>query len=340
VRVLVIGATGFVGSHVARALVCAGHAVTGFMRRTSSRELVADLDLSFAVGDVANVGSLRAAVRGHDAVVFCAGALSLTDRHAPELHATNVIGARNVVAACLAEDVGRLVYDGTAGIYAGSSHKTPADERGHPSADRYTSYHVTAMALAESEVLRGVARGLDAVLLHPTLVVGEGDRSLHSSWLLLGAARARIGVCPPGGVNLVAVEDVARAHVLALERAPRGAIYLLGGEDFENRALFELLGEIVGNDAPIVGVGAPVFHALGALAGAVGRGRGAIDLSLPLARAATLYWFVDASRARSELGWQPSPVRPALERQLAWLRSRDATGPRNAQLLPAHEAQA
>lgn len=344
-HVLVIGATGFVGSHVARALRRAGHVVTGLARPTSSRALVADLDLPFRIGDLTDEASLRAAVRGHDAVVHCAGAFSLTKSDDDELYRTNVIGTRNVVSACLAEGVGRLLYDGTAGVYAGSDRPEPIDERGFPSRDRYTSYHVHAMALAESEVLRGVARGLDAVLLHPTLVVGPGDRAFHSSWLLLGAARARLGLCPPGGVNLVDVDDVARAHVLALERAPAGAVYLLGGENFENRALFELLAELVENDGPIFAVAPRVFHAIGALAELTSRLRNRdaddpLDLNLALARAATLYWFVDTSRARTELGWTPSPVRPALERQLAWLRSSAALPEARPRVVSARDERA
>jgi dihydroflavonol-4-reductase len=326
-RILVIGATGFVGSHVARALVRAGHRVTGFARHSSSRDLVADLELEWRIGDLEDSASLHAGVRGHDAVVLCAGELSLSGDHDDRLYRVNVVGARNVVSACLDERVGRLLYDGTAGIYAGSREATPTNELGFHGHERYTSFHVVAMALAEAEILRGVARGLDAVLLHPTLVVGADDRQLHSSWLILGAARARVGLCPDGGINLVAVEDVARAHVLALEKGRSGSVYLIGGENLTNRELFGMLAEVVGNEAPIVTVGARTFEALGTLAGAVmrflPRNEGdVLRLNGALARAATRYWFVDTSRARAELGWTTSPVRPALERQAEWLRSK------------------
>jgi dihydroflavonol-4-reductase len=330
VRVLVIGATGFVGSHVTRALLAAGHEVTGFKRSTSSLELLRGIELPWFEGDLRDADSIRCAIPGHEAVVLCAGTLSIWPSQRDRLYGTNVLGALNVARACLEARV-RLVVDGSAGIYAGSTRLEPADESGAAHAERYESFHVTSMALAEAEVLRAVADGLDAVILHPTLVVGAGDLHHHSSWLLVGAARARVELAPPGGVNLVSAGCVARAHVLALDRARRGARYLLGGENLANHALLALLLDVLGEERPVHRISRGPFRALGAVAHALavasGRSkRDRFDLNADLARAATLYWFVDSSKASSELGWKAEPVRPALEEQVEWLRRRGAFG--------------
>ncbi len=325
-RVLVLGATGFVGSHVTRALLEAGHDVVGWKRSSSSLELLRGIELPWHEGDLGDPDSIRCAVAGKDAVFFCAGTLSLWPSQRDRLYATNVLGARRVAQACL-EARTRLVAFGSAGIYAGTPRMEPADETGTPWPERYESFHVTSMALAEAEVLRAVASGLDAVLLHPTLVVGKGDRSFHSSWLLLGLARARFGMAPPGGVNLVSVACVARAAVLALEKAKKGSIYLLGSENLTNRGLLDLVFDILGETKPVLTIPRKPFRALGAfshaLAVASGRSqRDRLELNADLARAATLFWFVDSKKAETELGWKPRLVRTALEEQVAWLKHR------------------
>ena len=323
-----IGATGFVGSHVTRALLEAGHEVTGFKRSTSSLELLRGIELPWFEGDLLDADSIRCAIPGHDAVFLCAGTLSIWPAQRDRLYATNVLGARNVARACLEARV-RLVADGSAGIYAGSPRLEPVDENGSAHAERYESFHVTSMALAEAEILRAVADGLDAVLLHPTLVVGAGDIHFHSSWLLRGAARARVELAPPGGVNLVSASCVARAHLLALDKARKGARYLLGGENLANHALVALLLDVLGEERHVYRISRGPFRALGAvshaLAVASGRSkRDRVDLNADLARAATLYWFVDSKKAEDELGWKAAPVRKALEEQAEWLRRRGA----------------
>jgi len=326
VRVLVIGATGFVGSHVTRALLEAGHEVTGFKRSTSSLELLRGIELPWFEGDVQDADSVRLAVAGHEAVFHCAGTLSLWPEARERLHAVNVLGTRNVARACL-ETGARLVATGSAGVYSGSPRLEPVDETGSKSAERWRSFHVTSMALAEAEVLRAVAAGLDARILHPSLVVGAGDRSFHSSWLLLGIARARFGLVPPGGMNLVPVTDVARAHLLALEKAKKGSIYLVGGENLSNRAVYDLVLELLREHKTLVPVPRGPFRALGAVSEALARATGRnkldrLDLNNELAWAATLYWYIDSTKAATELGWRAGSARKALEEQIEWLRHR------------------
>jgi dihydroflavonol-4-reductase len=326
VRVLVIGATGFVGSHVTRALIAAGHEVTGFKRSTSSLELLRGIELPWHEGCVLDADSVRCAVAGKDAVVYAAGTLSLWSHAHERLYQTNVLGARHVARACLEAGV-RLVADGSAGVYAGSPRVEVADESGLPCSDRYGFFHVTSMALAEAEILRAMALGLDAVILHPSLVVGAGDRSFHSSWLFLALARARFGLAPPGGLNLVSADCVARAHLLALEKAKKGSIYILGSENLTNRALVDLLQELLGTRKTVLAIPRGPFRALGAVSHAIAVATGRskldrLDLNAELARAATLYWFVDSQKAERELGWKPAPVRRALEEQIEWLERR------------------
>jgi dihydroflavonol-4-reductase len=326
VKIAVLGGTGFVGSHVVRAFAQAGHEVTCVVRPTSNRDVLAGVSVKFAIGDLNDAASLRTAFAGQEAVVHAAGLLSLWKKASDELYRVNVQGTRNVVDACLDAGVRRLLWDGSVGIYAGSTSPTPVDERGVPSAERYHSFHVISMALGEAEALKGAARGLEVVLLHPGLCLGAGDRGWHSSWAIVGLAFARLPVCPPGGLNLVDVLDVARAHVLALEKAPPGSSYLLGGENLTNRAYVDLLRDILDIRTPVLPIPRAGMHLLGRagelFAKAIRADNGqAITLNEAIGHAMSLYWFVDDTKARRELGYAPSTVRHALERQVAWLRA-------------------
>ncbi len=326
-KVFVLGGTGFVGGHVARAFAAAGHEVAVGVRPGSSREGLAGLTVEEVPVDLEEPASLLAALRGREVVVHAAGVLSLWERHGQRLYDVNVIGTRNVVDACLAAGVRRLIYTGSVGVYAGTTTPTPVDERGAPTIERFHSFHVTSMCLAEAEVFKGAARGLEVVALHPSLCLGEGDRNFHSSWAMVGLAFVRLQFVPPGGLNLVDVTDVARSHVAAAERGRAGEAYLLGGENLTNQAYAELLADVLGLPPLRVPLTRGGIRALGRvserLAGVLGVDRGAyITLNRAMSEAMSLYWFLDDRKAQRELGHSHSPIRRALERQVAWLRER------------------
>jgi dihydroflavonol-4-reductase len=329
VKVLVLGGTGFLGHHTVRAFLEAGHEVAVMVRERSPRELLDGMDVEFVLGDLKDAASLERAFRGRDWVVHQAGVLSLWDKQREDLFHVNVLGTRRVVEACLSTGVKRLIYAGSVGIYAGSPDPLPVDERGAPNTARFHSFHVTAMCLAEAEVYRGIAAGLDAVLLHPSLCLGTGDRSFHSSWAVIGLACLRLPVVPTGGINVVAVEDVARTHVAAAERAPSGSSYLVGGENLTNEAWTTLLHEVLElpSGLPTLRIGGRAMRALGDAGEWFAKARGAdkgtyVTLNHALGHAMSLYWWIDDGKAQAELGHQHSPVRPALERQVAWLGER------------------
>lgn len=324
-KVFVLGGTGFVGSQIVRAFLKAGHEVAVSVREKSPRDLLEGLEVEFVPADLTEPESLVVAFKGRDVVVHSAGKLSLWEKHSGELYRTNVLGTRNVVEACLKAKVGRMLYTGSIGVYAGSKTPELVDERGSATIDRFHSFHVTSMCLAEAEVLKGIAQGLDAVLLHPSLCIGEGDRGFHSSWAVVGLAFSRLPFAPPGGLNVVDVRDVGRAHVLAAEKAPAGRIYLIGGENLTNRAFTDLLKELLGIRTPVVPLNRGTIRALGDMGEWIAKLRGADDgthitLNHAIGESMSLYWFVDDSRAQKELGHGHSPVRQALVRQIDWLR--------------------
>ena len=328
-KVLVLGGTGFLGHHTVQAFLEAGHEVAVMVRESSSRDLLAGLDVEFVLGDLKDAASMERAFRGRDWVVHQAGVLSLWEKQREDLYQVNVLGTRRVVEACLSTGVQRLIYAGSVGIYAGSPDPLAVDERGAPNTARFHSFHVQAMCLAEAEVYRGIAAGLDAVLLHPSLCLGTGDRNFHSSWAVIGLACLRLPVVPAGGINVADVQDVARTHVVAAERAPKGSSYLLGGENLTNEAWTALLHEVLElpSGLPTLRIPGRAMRALGDAGEWLAKARGVdhgnyVTLNHALGQAMSLYWWIDDGKAQAELGHTHTPIRPALERQVAWLGER------------------
>ena len=323
-RVVVLGASGFVGRHVLNAFKAAGHEVTALVRPTSDRSNLGDVRV--VEGDVLRPETLRPAFRGQDVVVHSAGQMALWTKEDQLLYDVNVFGTRNVVEACLAVGVGRLVYTGSVGIYGGTHEPIPVNEDGSRDVARFHSFHVTSMCLAQAEVYRGMSRGLDAVMIHPSFCFGEGDRHFHSSWAIVGLACLRVPFVPPGGLNLVDVLDVARAHLLAAEMAPPGGNYLVGGENLTNAAFADMLAEVLDLRSWRLPMTRSGLRRFGEVAEWIAKVRGVdrggyVTLNRAMGKAMGLYWFFDDTKARRELGHHPTPVRPAIERQVAWLQA-------------------
>ena len=294
-KVHVTGASGFVGSHVAAALRAHGADVRD--------ERVELLDRP----------ALERAFAGCDAVVHVAALYSF-DARAEELERVNVAGTENVLAACAAAGVRRLVHTSTAGTCGPVPGRAATEEDGPPEQELAVPYKRTKLA-AEERVLAAARDGLDAVVVNPTAPVGEGDsKPTPTGRMIAGVASGRIPAYVASGLNVVDVRDVARGHVLALERGRAGERYLLGGVNLTLAELFAAIARIAGRARPRVRVPYPVTV-------------GAAQLGLANrdeVRLARMPMFFSSAKAERELGYRPGPVEPALARAVAELTEREA----------------
>jgi len=301
VKVFVTGAGGFVGAHVARALREAGSDVRG--DRVELRER----------------GALADAFSRCDAVVHAA-ALYSYDAHPDAIERVNVEGTRNVIAACRQAGVGRLLFTSTAGTCGPVPGRDATEADGPPAWELAVPYKRTKLA-AERLVLAAAAdERLDAVVVNPTTPIGDGDRKpTPTGRMIVGVARGRIrGYVPTTGLNVVDVRDVARGHVLALERGRTGERYLLGGVNLSLAELFAAIADLAGRSRPRVRV--PY-----ALAVAAARARLANRDEVRLAR---LPMYFTSKKAENLLGYRPGPVEPALARAVADAMDDDGKGGR------------
>ncbi len=299
--VFLTGATGFVGSHILRELLAQGYAVRALRR---SHATPAD-NLTWIEGDLRDVGTFARSLRGCRHLIHCAALYSFAPRDRAAMRAVNVDATASLMMAAYLAGVER-------GVLTSSSATL-----GHA----HSGYHRSKL---EQERAAFSSR-LPIVALLPTAPVGPGDaKPTPTGRLVLDFLRGQIVAKAPGhgGMNLVPVEDVARAHVAALELGNIGERYVIGGENLSMDEIWALLAEITGK--PMPSWRAPYALALTAAALDELRCRitgGAPNVPLEGVRLSRERMYADSAPARLDLAYAPSPVREALERAVAWYRA-------------------
>lgn len=308
------GASGFVGSHLVRALARRGDDLKLLLRRSSRLDALEKLDFEKVTGDVTDVRSVKRAMKDVDRVFHAAGMVSLRRRDREHLFAVNVNGTRNVLEAALEADVQRVVYTSSVAAIGPARQGGAASEEQLFTAANLDIPYVNSKHEAEVEAMRLAAQGLDVVCVNPAFVFGPGDRGGSSTALVRRFLLGRLPAYVDGAINVVDVRDVARGHVLADRKGRTGDRYILAGRNFTLDRLFADLSRITGLAPPVK---IPAGAAL-ALA------RAASSLSVPSpvtvdeVRSAMQWWTYRNAKARRELGFKPRPHEETLEATVAW----------------------
>ena len=318
-QVLLTGATGFLGSHVARALVSAGHHVRALARRTSSRAIVADVpELEWVEGDVVDLGSVRAAVRGCEAVVHAAAMVEFAPRYAARQREVNVEGTRHVLHAARDAGVKRFVHTSSIAAVGRAPAGGVADE-----ATRYDwpiglGYNESKR---DSERLVMRAEGIETVCLNPSLVFGPGEVFKRTLPLFRLVKWGLLPLVPPGGTTLCDVRDVAAAHVAALTRGEPGARYILGGPQLTFRALATTIAEVTEGARPLAELPASLLRAAALPVAALAR----LGVPLPFSAGNVAYLghhgYYASARAEGALGYRTREARETLADAARWFAS-------------------
>jgi dihydroflavonol-4-reductase len=251
IRALVTGATGCVGANIVEALLARGYEVRALRRVSSKLDALAGLDPEYATGDVLDEASLRAAMAGC-ALVFHAAAIAQYWRNGPEaIYAANVTGTRNVLRAARAQGVQRVVFTSSVAVLGVPTWRGHVLDESASFNLRPAQFHYGhSKVLAEAEVQRAVAEGLDVVIVNPVSVIGQRDVYFVGGEILRTAQRGLLIGAPPGGMGVVSARATGAGHVLAAERGRTGERYILNGENISHRALMTLAAEITGGRAP------------------------------------------------------------------------------------------
>ena len=316
---LVTGATGFLGSHIARLLAARGDDVRALVRASSDLSGLDGLGLATTRGEVGDRRAVRRALRGVDRVFHVAGTTNLRlPREAA--FALNVEGTRVVLEEALRAGVERVVHTSSVVAVGPARRGSVATEANVWDAARYGIPSVDSKRAAERVALDLAGRGLPVVIVNPAHVLGAGDRGRSSTVLVRRFLRRQIPAYVDGTLNIVGVEDVARGHLLADERGAPGERYILGNRNFTLDRLFTDLARLSGVEPPPVKL--PVSLALAmARAGQALPGGWVPD---PVeVRAASLRWAFSSAKAKRQLGWRTSPHEDCLEETIAFYRQRE-----------------
>jgi dihydroflavonol-4-reductase len=319
--VLVTGASGFVGSAVARIAQQKGYAVRVLVRPTSPRTNVADLDAEIVTGDMRDETSMRAALRGVRYLLHVAADYRLWAPDPDEIERANLEGAVATMRAARAEGVERIVYTSSVATLKVTSAGDPSDENRPLTAEQAIGVYKRSKVLAERAVERMIAdEGLPAVIVNPSTPIGPRDvKPTPTGRIIVEAARGRMPAFVETGLNVVDVEDVARGHVLALAHGRVGERYILGGQNVMLRDLLGAIAQLVGRTPPRLRLPAvplvPLAHAAEALARLRGREPFLTVDGLKMSRNRM---FFSSAKAERELGYRPGPYMTGVRAAVAW----------------------
>jgi dihydroflavonol-4-reductase len=323
-KAFLTGATGFLGSHVARVLSQQGADLRLLVRPTSNLKNLEGLHAETATGDLRDPASLEKAMSGCDTVFHVAADYRLWVRDPDEMYRSNVEGTRAILEAARKAGVRRVVYTSSVATMGFTRNGNPADEDSPVALADMIGHYKRSKFMAEEVAIDAGRRGMHVVIVNPTTPVGEQDiKPTPTGRIILDFLKGKFPAYVETGLNLVDVGECARGHIAALEKGRTGERYILGGENLTLKQILDKLAAITGLSSPSVKL--PYFVAFVAAAvdeTITGRILGREPrATIDTVRMGRKKMFASSEKAERELGWKILPVAPALKRAVDWFRT-------------------
>jgi dihydroflavonol-4-reductase len=316
------GATGFVGAAVLRRLIEAGYGVRALVRPNSDRKNLSGIDCETVVGDLAEPQSLRAALRGCEALFHVAADYRLWVRDREKMHRVNVDGTLELIRLAAAAGATRIVYTSSVATLRLRHDGLPADEASYAEYSDMIGAYKQSKFLAERAVKRSVAEtGAPVVIVNPSAPFGPRDiKPTPTGRMVVEAASGRMPAYVHTGMNVVHVDDVAMGHLLAFEKGTIGESYILGGENWTLKKILQCVAETSGCSAPAICLPhwavTPMAHIVERFTRMTSAGEPLITVDG--ARMARKLMYFSCEKARRELGYGPRPAVEALRDAVEW----------------------
>ena len=323
-KVFLTGATGFVGSHVARAFAADGAQLRLLVRKTSRLANLEGLEAETAVGDLTDPESLRAAMRGCDVVAHVAADYRLWVRDPEAMYRTNVEGTRALLRLAREENVGRVVYTSSVATMGFRSDGTIVNEETPVALDAMIGHYKRSKFMAEQVAVEAARAGQHVMILNPTTPIGANDiKPTPTGQIVVDFLNRKFPAYVDTGLNLVDVEEIARMHVTALVQGRSGERYILGGENLSLKQILDKMSAITGLSSPTAKVPHAVAMAYAFVEETItGRLRGKEPrATVEAVRMGKKKMFASSAKAERELGFRIVPVYGALRAAIDWFRA-------------------
>jgi dihydroflavonol-4-reductase len=320
----VTGATGFLGSHVARVLADQGANLRLLVRPTSNLQNLEGLKAEPATGDLRDAASLEKAMAGCDAVFHVAADYRLWLRDPAEMYRSNVAGTRAILEAARKNNVRRVVYTSSVATVGFTANGQPADEDSPVALADMIGHYKRSKFMAEQLALEAGRGGMHVVTVNPTTPIGEQDvKPTPTGRIVVDFLKRKFPAYVETGLNLVDVKECARGHARAFEKGRSGERYILGGENLTLKQILDKLGKITGLPSPRMKLPYVFAFAAGVIDEAITGGvlkrepRATVDT----VRMGKKKMFATSAKAERELGWRIVPVDDALQRAVQWFQA-------------------
>src|ERR1041385_868552 len=323
-KAFITGATGFVGSHVARALAAEGADLRLLVRSTSRTDNIAELRAEVVMGDLKDPASLKRAMSGCEFVFHVAADYRLWVRDPEQMYLSNVEGTRAIIQAAQESGVRRVIYTSSVATMGFTFEGHIAGEDSPVSLKDMVGHYKRSKFMAEEIALDEGKKGVNVVVVNPTTPIGEYDiKPTPTGRIVVDFLNRKFPAYVDTGLNLADVREVASGHLLAMEKARPGQRYILGGENLTLKQILDKLSALTGLPAPTmkvphaVAMGFAVFDQF--ITGTI-RGkepRATID-AVKMGRKKM---FASSAKAERELGYKALPVEDALRRAVEWFQA-------------------
>jgi dihydroflavonol-4-reductase len=323
-RIFVTGATGFVGSHVARSLDAAGAEMRLLTRKTSRTEHLEGLKAELVTGDLLQPENLRSAISGCDALVHVAADYRLWVPDPKTMYAANVEGTKSLLQLARETGVSRVVYTSSVATMGFLSDGTVVDEETSVSIENMIGHYKRSKFLAEQEAIAAARLGQRVVILNPTTPIGADDaKPTPTGRIVVDFLNRKFPAYVDTGLNLVDVHSVAAMHVAALDRGTSGERYILGGENLTLKQILDRMAAMTGLPSPTLKVPHAVAMTFaffdewitGRMLGHEPRA------TVEAVRMGKKKMFASSAKAERDLGFQMVPVDSALKAAIEWFRA-------------------
>jgi dihydroflavonol-4-reductase len=323
-KAFITGATGFVGSHVARALAVRGAELRLLVRSTSRTDNIADLRAEVATGDLRDPESLKKAMAGSEFVFHVAADYRLWVRDPEQMYRSNVEGTRAIIRAAQECGVRRVIYTSSVATMGFTREGHIAREDSPVSIKEMVGHYKRSKFMAEQIALEAGRNGANVVVVNPTTPIGEYDiKPTPTGRIVVDFLKRKFPAYVDTGLNLADVKEVARGHLLAMEKARPGERYIMGGENLTLKQILNKLSELTGLPSPTmkvphaVAMGFAVFDQFftGTILGKEPRA------TIDAVKMGRKKMFASSAKAEHELGYKVLPVEDALRRAVEWFQA-------------------